>query len=93
LWFIIHSSVYISQKDLFLWQLSDLDFRDSVLTLGFSEEHQKTLEVFYKGKKQEICDALSQLTLDRPHYHDLDWRFEVQASFWVLFTTVEPHAC
>jgi hypothetical protein len=38
--------------------------------------------VFYKGKKQEICDALSQLMLDLPHYHDLEWRFEVQASFY-----------
>jgi hypothetical protein len=53
-----------------------------VLTLGFSEEHQETLEVFYKGKKQEIYDALSQLTLDLPHYNDLEWRFEVQASFY-----------
>jgi hypothetical protein len=50
-----------------------------VLALGFSEEHQETLELFYKGKKEEICDVLSQLTLDLPHYHDLEWRFEVQA--------------
>ncbi|PNF36213.1 COMM domain-containing protein 2 [Cryptotermes secundus] len=58
-------------------QLSDIDFHDTVLTLGFSEEHQETLESFYRGKKQEIYDVLSQLTLDQPHYHDLEWRFEV----------------
>jgi len=34
--------------------------------------------VFYKGKKQEIHDALARLTLDLPHYQDLEWRFEVQ---------------
>ena len=64
---------------MFLFQqLSDLDFRDSVLTLGFSEEHQGALELFYKGKKQEICEVLSRRTLDLPHYRDLEWRFEVQ---------------
>ncbi|KDR21157.1 COMM domain-containing protein 2 [Zootermopsis nevadensis] len=71
-------------------QLSDLDFRDSVLTLGFSEEQQETLEVFYKGKKQEISDALSQLTLDLPHYHDLEWRFEVQLASRALQHQVTP---
>lgn len=71
-------------------QLSDLDFRDSVLTLGFSEEHQQILEVFYKGKKQEINDALSRLTLDLPHYQDLEWRFEVQLASRALHHQVTP---
>jgi len=71
-------------------QLSDLDFRDSVLTLGFSEEHQQILEVFYKGKKQEIHDALSRLTLDLPHYQDLEWRFEVQLASRALHHQVTP---
>lgn len=71
-------------------QLSDLDFRDSVLTLGFSEEHQETLEVFYKGKKQEIHDTLSRLTLELPHYHDLEWRFEVQLASRALQHQVTP---
>jgi hypothetical protein len=71
-------------------QLSDLDFRDSVLTLGFSEEHQQILEVFYKGKKQEIHDALARLTLDLPHYQDLEWRFEVQLASRALHHQVTP---
>ncbi|XP_069684371.1 COMM domain-containing protein 2 [Periplaneta americana] len=71
-------------------QLSELDYRDSVLTLGFSEEHQETLEVFYKGKKQEICEALSRLTLDQPHYRDLEWRFEVQVASRSLQHQVTP---
>ena len=40
--------------------------------------------MFYKGKKQEIHDALSQLTLDLPHYQDLEWRFEVQVRLLLL---------
>lgn len=71
-------------------QLSELDFRDSVLALGFSEEHQETLELFYMGKKQEICDALSQLTLNLPHYHDLEWRFEVQLASRALQHQMTP---
>ncbi|GFG37530.1 hypothetical protein Cfor_09586 [Coptotermes formosanus] len=71
-------------------QLSDLDFRDSVLTLGFTEEHQEILEVFYKEKKQEIHDALSRLTLDLPHYYDLEWRFEVQLASRALQHQVTP---
>ncbi|XP_023705076.1 COMM domain-containing protein 2 isoform X2 [Cryptotermes secundus] len=71
-------------------QLSDIDFHDTVLTLGFSEEHQETLESFYRGKKQEIYDVLSQLTLDQPHYHDLEWRFEVQVASRALQHQVTP---
>lgn len=59
-----------------------------MLALGFSEDHQETLELFYKGKKQEIYDVLSHLTLDLPHYHDLEWRFEVQASSLLLLLFV-----
>jgi len=46
--------------------------------------------VFYKGKKQEIHDALSRLTLDLPHYQDLDWRFEVQLASRALHHQVTP---
>ena len=82
--FVALHAFFSIESCFFFWQLSDLDFRDSVLTLGFSEEHQQILEVFYKGKKQEIHDALSRLTLDLPHYQDLEWRFEVQVRLFLL---------
>lgn len=64
--------------NFFYFQLSEADFRDSVLTIGFSQEQQNILSKFYESKQKEITDILSKLALKEPHYHDLDWRFEIQ---------------
>lgn len=58
--------------------MNEADFRDSVLTVGFSEEQQVILSKFYNSKKKDISEILGKLTVDEPHYHDLNWRIEVQ---------------
>ena len=44
--------------------------------------HQSTISLsllqVYQENCQEVRAILSQMTLDLPHYHDLEWRLEVQ---------------
>lgn len=70
--------------------MSDADFRDSVLTIGFSAEQQSVLSKFYESKQKDIQEVLSKLELKEPHYHDLDWRFEVVVSSRALLEQVTP---
>ncbi|KAJ8942845.1 hypothetical protein NQ314_009907 [Rhamnusium bicolor] len=58
-------------------KLSEADFRDSVLTLGFSQEQQAILTKFYESKQNDV-HQLNQTSINEPHYDDLKWRFEVQ---------------
>ncbi|XP_067014614.2 COMM domain-containing protein 2 [Anabrus simplex] len=71
-------------------KLSDMDFRDSMLTLGFAEGHQGILSAFYEAKRDEIRQMLSQFTLELPHYKNLEWRFEVQVASRALHHQVTP---
>ncbi|ENN79522.1 COMM domain-containing protein 2 [Dendroctonus ponderosae] len=70
-------------------QLSDADFRDSVLTLGFTEQLQAVLSEFYKERQAEVLQV-QRTGLVEPHYHDLQWRFEVQVASRALPQQVTP---
>lgn len=59
-------------------QISELDFQDSVLVLGFSEELNEVLLQLYLDNRKEIRHILSQLAPALPHYHNLEWRLDVQ---------------
>lgn len=72
------------------FQLSEADFRDSVLTIGFSTEQQSVLSKFYESKQKDIQEVLSRLEIKEPHYHDLEWRFEVVVSSRALLEQVTP---
>ncbi|CAC5362954.1 COMMD2 [Mytilus coruscus] len=58
--------------------LNEIDFQDSILTLGFSEEMRQTLLQLYLQNRKEIRNILSEMSMDLPHYHNLEWRFDVQ---------------
>ncbi|KAK9721673.1 Helix-loop-helix DNA-binding domain [Popillia japonica] len=72
------------------YKLSEADFRDSVLTTGFSQEQQAVLSKFYDSKKNEISEILKKISIKEPHYHNLNWRFEVQVSSRSLLHQVNP---
>lgn len=57
--------------------MSEADFRDSILTLGFSQDQQEILSKFYESKQKDINEVLTK-SLNEPHYEDLKWRFEAQ---------------
>ena len=58
--------------------IGEIDFQDSVLTLGFSEEVISALLQMYLANRREIRNILGEMSLGVPHYHDLEWRFDVE---------------
>ncbi|CAH1793123.1 unnamed protein product [Owenia fusiformis] len=70
--------------------ISDMDFQDSILTLGFSEDLQTQLLQLYKDNKTEIRNILKELSMDLPHYHNLEWRFDVQLASRSLRHQINP---
>ncbi|KAG5896384.1 hypothetical protein JTB14_009589 [Gonioctena quinquepunctata] len=70
-------------------KLSEADFRDSVLTLGFSQEQQTILSKLYESKKGDI-EELIRIPVNEPHYENLRWRFEAQVSSRALLQQAIP---
>lgn len=68
--------------NLIHFQISELDFQDSVFVLGFSEELNKLLLQLYLDNRKEIRTILSELAPDLPTYHSLEWRLDVQVWFF-----------
>ncbi|XP_070764998.1 COMM domain-containing protein 2 [Enoplosus armatus] len=58
--------------------LSQVDFLDSVLVLGFGEELNQILLQLYLEHHSQIRSILSQLPSNLPAYHNLEWRLDVQ---------------
>ena len=58
--------------------MTDIDFQDSILTLGFSDEMKKELLRFYLDNCKEIRTIQSEMVMDQPHYHNLEWRLDVE---------------
>uniref|UniRef100_A0A4W3ISQ1 COMM domain containing 2 n=1 Tax=Callorhinchus milii TaxID=7868 RepID=A0A4W3ISQ1_CALMI len=70
--------------------ISQVDFQDSVLVLGFPEELNKLLLQLYLDNRQEIRSILNELTPDLPHYHNLEWRLDVQLASRALRQQIKP---
>lgn len=70
--------------------VSEIDFQDSVLVLGFPEELNKVLLQLYLDNRKEIRQILSELEPDLPHYHNLEWRLDVQLASRSLRHQVKP---
>ncbi|XP_018427881.1 PREDICTED: COMM domain-containing protein 2 isoform X2 [Nanorana parkeri] len=70
--------------------VSEIDFQDSVLVLGFPEELNKILLQLYLDNRKEIRQILSELEPDVPHYHNLEWRLDVQLASRSLRHQVKP---
>lgn len=70
--------------------VSELDFQDSILVLGFSEDLNKELLQLYLENCKEIRAILSKMAMDIPHYHDLEWRFDVQLASRSLQRQSQP---
>ncbi|KAI5614723.1 COMM domain-containing protein 2 [Silurus asotus] len=70
--------------------ISELDFQDSVLVLGFSEELNKLLLQLYLENSKEVRRILSGLAPSLSHYHNLEWRLDVQMASRVMRQQVKP---
>ncbi|KAM4629023.1 COMM domain-containing protein 2 [Polymixia lowei] len=70
--------------------ISELDFQDSVLVLGFSKELNQVLLQLYVDNRKEIRSILTQLAPCLPSYHNLEWRLDVQLARRSLRQQVVP---
>lgn len=70
--------------------IGEIDFQDSVMTLGFSEEVNKSLLEVYLANRKAIRDILSEMTVTLPHYHNLEWRFDVELASRSLHHQTNP---
>lgn len=69
---------FVANSDLNVSQLTESGFRDVALANGFSEEQETVLSEFYMSSKDRLDAALNLLSPSVAHYHDLEWRFDVQ---------------
>ncbi|XP_029988920.1 COMM domain-containing protein 2 [Sphaeramia orbicularis] len=58
--------------------ISEVDFLDSVLVLGFNEDLNQTLLQLYLQHHSQIRSVVNQLPFNPPSYHNLEWRLDVQ---------------
>ncbi|KAK6196403.1 hypothetical protein SNE40_001635 [Patella caerulea] len=58
--------------------LNQVDYQDSIIVLGFSEDLREMLLQLYKENRKEVRTILSEISMDLPHYRNLEWRFDVQ---------------
>ncbi|XP_014665881.1 PREDICTED: COMM domain-containing protein 2-like [Priapulus caudatus] len=70
--------------------LTQLDFTDSVLALGFSSEASTALLAVYRDRGGELRRLLTTLGIDLPHYCNLTWRADVQVASRTLYRQLEP---
>ncbi|XP_078420384.1 COMM domain-containing protein 2 [Cetorhinus maximus] len=70
--------------------ISEVDFQDSVLVLGFPEDLNKLLLQLYLENRKEIRSILNELAPDFPHYHNLEWRLDVQLASRALRQQIKP---
>jgi hypothetical protein len=70
--------------------LNELDFHDSMKALGFSEDLQKELVARYLENRVDIRRIQSDMSVDLPHYRDLEWRLDIQLASRSMRHQVEP---
>lgn len=60
--------------------LKEQDFVDSIDALAFPDTHNACLKEAYLGNKVEIRSLLHDISMDLPHYNNLEWRLDFQLS-------------
>ena len=61
------------------------------MTLGFSEEMRQALLELYLSRRREIREILNEMSMDLPHYHNLEWRFDVEVRNLESHLTLRKH--
>lgn len=78
---------------VYVLQISEVDFQDSVLVLGFTEVLNQLLLQLYLENRKEIRHILGELTPSLPHYHNLEWRLDVQVLCCSFVSSVCQSLC
>lgn len=65
-----------------------MDFRDSILTVGFNEDQSKILQELYNSQLSELSRVMVERTVDFPQFKNMEWRLEAQVK--EMFCTFIP---
>ena len=71
-------------------QINEIDFQDSIITLGLPDELNECLLQFYLDNQDEIRSVLIDMSLVLPHFENLEWRFDVQLASRMLSYQTTP---
>ena len=85
-----YRKIYSYHFSFYLFQLNEIDFQDSIQILGFSEELRQVLLELYLEYRLEVRHVLSEMAMDLPHYHNLEWRFDVKLASRSLRHQISP---
>ena len=69
-------------------QLSEIDFQDSLKAIGLSEELQQALLQQYTDNRAFIRSIQKELSMDLPHYTNLEWRLDVKVTIANMLKSV-----
>uniref|UniRef100_T1IW03 COMM domain-containing protein n=1 Tax=Strigamia maritima TaxID=126957 RepID=T1IW03_STRMM len=69
---------------------TEIDFLDSTLALGFSEEQQKELYSVYKENQTALRQILAVILPEFPSYQNLEWRLDINVASRSLHRQVNP---
>jgi hypothetical protein len=70
--------------------LNEIDFQDSLKTIGLSDELQHELLQQYVENRYGIRNIQKEMSMDLPHYTNLEWRLDVQVASRSLRHQLEP---
>lgn len=70
--------------------LSEIDFQDSLKAVGLSEELQQALLQQYVDNRAFIRSIQKELSMNLPHYTNLEWRLDVKVASRSLHHQLEP---
>ena len=70
--------------------INEIDFQDSIIMLAFPESLVKTLLDLYLASRKETRELLSKMSMDIRHYHNLEWRFDIQVASRALSYQTKP---
>eukprot|EP00041_Stephanoeca_diplocostata_P040010 m.1638417 g.1638417 ORF g.1638417 m.1638417 type:complete len:202 (-) comp27951_c0_seq1:141-746(-) len=70
--------------------MSDMDFNDSVMILGFADQlHQQLMEV-YKEHMDTVRRITGEMAMTLPQYKDMKWRIDAQIASRTLRQQNDP---
>jgi len=75
-----HIANHYMYKCLCDLQLSEIDLQDSLKAIGLSEELQQDLLQQYVDNRVFIRSIQKELSMDLPHYTNLEWRLDVKVT-------------
>eukprot|EP01091_Cochliopodium_minus_P018203 TRINITY_DN7309_c1_g1_i1.p1 TRINITY_DN7309_c1_g1~~TRINITY_DN7309_c1_g1_i1.p1 ORF type:complete len:202 (-),score=77.20 TRINITY_DN7309_c1_g1_i1:97-702(-) len=86
---IIEALVFLFE-DAAKYFIPEIDFLDSILTLGFSEKLKNALKDAYLQNREVIRKIGKSISVELPNYKNLDWRLDVEISSRSLRGQVTP---